>query len=58
MASRKGMKLKTLSIPEKMKVLDAMDAGVGMRHVCDQFGIKSSTFYDIKKARDKIKKRA
>ena len=52
------MKLKTLSIPEKMKVLDAMDAGVGMRHVCEQFGIKSSTFYDIKKARDKIKKRA
>ena len=58
MASRRGIKLKTLTIPEKMKVLDAIDAGVGMRHVCERFDIKPSTFYDIKKAREKIRKRA
>ena len=58
MSSRKGMKLKSLSIPEKVKVLDAIDAGVGMRQVCERFDIKPSTFYDIKKAREKIKKRA
>ena len=46
---RNCMKLKSLMIPEKVKVLDAIDAGVGVRQVCKRFGIKSSTFYDIKK---------
>ena len=55
---RKGLKLKSLTIPEKAKVLDAIDAGVGMRKVCARFDIKPSTFYDIKKGREKIRKKA
>ncbi|KAG7160673.1 Tigger transposable element-derived protein 7-like 27, partial [Homarus americanus] len=50
------MKLKSLSLEEKNKVLDRVDAGESMRLVCEEFGIKSSTFYDIKKSRDKIRK--
>ena len=57
-SSRKGLKLKTLTIPEKAKVLDAIDDGMGMRHICERFALKPSTFYDIKKAREKIRKRA
>ncbi|KAG0711888.1 hypothetical protein GWK47_019634 [Chionoecetes opilio] len=43
--SRKGMKLKSLSLQEKVKVLARMDAGASMRAICAEFDIKSSTFY-------------
>ncbi|KAG7170921.1 Tigger transposable element-derived protein 7-like 6 [Homarus americanus] len=33
----------------KNKVLDRVDAGTSMRMLCEEFGIKSSTFYDIKR---------
>ncbi|XP_061435531.1 uncharacterized protein LOC133360736 isoform X4 [Lethenteron reissneri] len=56
--SRKGLKYKSLSLRDKSKVLDRIDAGVPMRMVCEEFDIKSSTFYDIKKGREKIRKHA
>ncbi|KAG0717344.1 putative inorganic phosphate cotransporter [Chionoecetes opilio] len=43
-SSRKGMKLKSLSLQEKVKVLARMDAGASMRAICAEFDIKSSTF--------------
>ncbi|KAG0715591.1 Nitric oxide-associated protein 1 [Chionoecetes opilio] len=39
------MKLKSLSLQEKVKVLARMDAGASMRTICAEFDIKSSTFY-------------
>ncbi|KAG0720826.1 Pyruvate dehydrogenase phosphatase regulatory subunit, mitochondrial [Chionoecetes opilio] len=39
------MKLKSLSLQEKVKVLARMDAGASMRAICAKFDIKSSTFY-------------
>ena len=54
-STRKGMKLRTLPISEKVKILDRIDKEASMQMVCEEFGIKHSTFYDIKKARDKIK---
>ena len=47
-SGRKGMKLKSLSLQDKLKVLARIDAGASMRSVCAEFDIKSSTFYDIK----------
>lgn len=55
-ASRKGMKLKTLSINDKRKLLDRVDAGASMRMMCEEFDIKTSTFYDIKKNKEKIRR--
>lgn len=41
------MKLKTLSLLDKLKVLDGKDVGASMRAVCAQLDIKSSfkSFY-------------
>ena len=52
--SRKGMKLKTLPVSEKLKILDQMEAGASMQMVCEEFDIKKSTFCDIKKAKEKL----
>ncbi|XP_013787899.1 tigger transposable element-derived protein 7-like [Limulus polyphemus] len=52
---RKGLKLKSLSLKEKIKVLERMDVGASMHNVCEEFGIKTSTFSDIKKSGYKIK---
>ena len=52
---RKGMKLKTLSISDKLKVLDDIEAGVSMHIVCERYGIKKSTFYDIRRDKAKIR---
>ena len=53
--SRKGQKIKAVSISEKLKILDRIYSGVSMPIVCEEFGIKKSTFYDIKKAKDKLR---
>lgn len=53
--TRKGMKLKYLSLEDKLKVLERVDSGATMQMVCVEFGVKPSTFYDIKKNRDKIR---
>ncbi|XP_063848225.1 uncharacterized protein LOC135093183 isoform X3 [Scylla paramamosain] len=53
--TRKGIKLKYLSLEDKLKVLERVDSGATMQMVCVEFGVKPSTFYDIKKNRDKIR---
>ena len=53
--SRKGMKLKTLPVSEKLKILDRIESGASMHMVCEEFDIKKSTFYDIRKAKDKLR---
>lgn len=49
------MKLKTLTLAEKMKLLDRVDAGATMKKICEEFDLRPSTFYDIKKNREKIR---
>ena len=47
-SSSKGMKLKTLPITEKLKVIDRTESRLSMHVVCEEFGIKKSTYYDFK----------
>ena len=54
-SSRKGIKVKSLSLQEKVKVLARIDAGASLGAVCAEFDIKSNTFYDIKKNKEKIR---
>ena len=54
--SRKGEKHRTLAISEKLKILERIENGVSMPVVCEEFSIKKSTFYDIKKAKEKIRR--
>lgn len=42
--NRKGLKLKTLTVSEKFKILDCIDSGASMQMVCEEIGIKRSTF--------------
>ena len=54
-SSRKGIKLKTLSITEKLKAIDRIESGASMHMVCEEFGIKKTTYYDLKKSKEKIR---
>ena len=54
--SCKGEKHRTLAISEKLKILERIENGVSMPVVCEEFSIKKSTFYDIKKAKEKIRR--
>ena len=53
--SRLGSKVKTISIEEKLKILDDIDAGLSMPIVCECYAIKKSTFYDIRRDKQKIR---
>ena len=44
-SGRKGMKLKTLPIREKVKILDRIDSGASMQMVSKEFQKKCSKFY-------------
>lgn len=51
---KKGMKLKTLSLEDKLRVLDQVDACTSVQMVYAEFDLKTSTSCDIKKNRDRI----
>ena len=53
--SRLGSKLKTITVEEKLKILNDIDAGLSMPIVCERYGIKKSTFYDIRRDKQKIR---
>lgn len=46
---------KTITLTEKSKILDYLDAGKSTRQIAEQFGIPKSTVFDIKKNKDKIR---
>lgn len=46
---------KTLTLAEKSKILDCLDAEKSTRQIAEQFGIPKSTVFDIKKNKDKIR---
>lgn len=49
-------KHQSISIQEKVEILEKLDNGVSVSKLCDTYGIGSSTVYDIKKHKDKILK--
>ena len=53
--SRLGWKLKTLPVSEKLKILDDIEAGCSMLIAFERYGIKKSTFYDIRRDKQKIR---
>ncbi|XP_014774435.1 jerky protein homolog [Octopus bimaculoides] len=62
MASKKdasvgcGVKRKhqSISIKDKVELLQKLESGVSIRKLCNMYGIGSSTVYDIKKQREKL----
>ncbi|KAK3857973.1 hypothetical protein Pcinc_035807 [Petrolisthes cinctipes] len=56
--SRKGIKLKILSLQDKLRLLLRVDEGASMLEICAEFEMKPSTFYDIKRNKDKIRSHA
>lgn len=55
-SDKRGVKRKhnNISIQEKVELLQKLDRGVSVRHLCNAYGIGSSTVYDIKKQREKL----
>ena len=53
--SRRGLKLKSRSILEKMKVIEKYESGVSIKDIGDELSIKRTTAQDIIKNREKIK---
>lgn len=49
-------KHKTLSIQEKVQILDLLDAGTPVKRLCNIFNIGSSTVYDIRRKKDALLK--
>ena len=46
---------KTLTLAEKSKILDYIDAGKSTRKIAEMFFVPKSTVFDIKKNKDKIR---
>lgn len=46
----------TISIQDKVEVLEKLDRGVPVRQLCEMYGIGKTTVVDIKKQREKILK--
>ena len=53
-ANRKGMKLKTLSLQSKVKLIEALDNGAHWKEVAQRFKVGKTTLYDIKRQKNKI----
>ncbi|XP_071544806.1 uncharacterized protein [Panulirus ornatus] len=45
----------TLSLGEKLRLLEKIDAGGRLRNLMAEFGISKTTFYDIQRDRDKLR---
>ena len=47
-------KHKSLSITEKVELLKKINSSVSVRSVCELYGIRSLTVYDLKKQKKKL----
>lgn len=45
----------TLTLREKLNILEALDAGSSIRHVACKFNVAKSTIFDIKSKRTKLR---
>lgn len=53
-ASAKKRKHKTISMLEKVELLQKLESGTSVRSLCELYGISSSTVYDLKKQKEQI----
>lgn len=56
MGSREKKKRKhlCLTITQKVKLLKKLDSGVSVKHLAEEFGVGTTTVYDLKKQKDKL----
>ncbi|XP_047489192.1 protein bric-a-brac 1-like [Penaeus chinensis] len=52
--SAKKRKHKTISMLEKVELLQKLESGTAVRSLCELYGISSSTVYDLKKQKEQI----
>lgn len=45
----------TLTIQDKLKILDALDKGNSIRNVAEKFNVAKSTIFDIKNKKAKLR---
>ncbi|XP_063095547.1 jerky protein homolog-like [Cavia porcellus] len=55
-SERKKRKHLSLSIAQKVELLQKLDAGVSVRHLTEEYGVGTTTIYDLKKQKDKLLK--
>lgn len=53
-AAAKKRKHKTISMLEKVELLQKLESGTSVRSLCEVYGISSSTVYDLKKQKEQI----
>ncbi|XP_063592987.1 protein jim lovell-like [Penaeus indicus] len=53
-ASAKKRKHKTISMLEKVELLQKLESGTSVRSLCELYGVSSSTVYDLKKQKGQI----
>nr|XP_053640466.1 serine/threonine-protein kinase Pink1, mitochondrial-like [Cherax quadricarinatus] len=55
-SEKKKRKHLTLSVMQKVELLQKLDRGVSVRHLNEEYGIGTTTVYDLKKQKDKLLK--
>lgn len=55
-SEKKKRKHLSLSIAEKVELLQKLDGGVSVRHLTEEYGVGTTTIYDLKKQKDKLLK--
>ena len=53
--NEKKRKNKVLTINEKLDLLKKLDSGTSVRKLCEMFDVGSSTVYDLKKQKTKLR---
>ncbi|XP_032880836.1 jerky protein homolog-like isoform X2 [Amblyraja radiata] len=56
MDNREKPKRKTLSIAQKIELLQKLDRGVSVRHLTEDYGVGTTTIHDLKKQKHKLLK--
>lgn len=46
----------SFSIQDKVELLHRLDSGASVKFVCDEYGIGTSTVYDVRKHKDQLLK--
>ncbi|XP_048194687.1 jerky protein homolog-like [Perognathus longimembris pacificus] len=53
---KKKRKHLSLSIAQKVELLQKLDAGMSVKHLTEEYGVGTTTIYDIKKQKDRLLK--
>lgn len=53
---RKKRKYLSLSVAQKVKLLWKLDGGISVRHLTEEYGVGTTTIYDLRKQKEKLLK--